>query len=144
MGEDKFIIHDFPKTLQEALHFEKIVGGPAFILNLGDSVTDPDQRAVIDFYRSLAYVRDIDISVPSSRMREQINSHFVPSIQFFLSKSDVDASQHAGRARKLGYTILTPNNLLVAEIKRKSPDGIMIENMLTSGQIVPNSVSLNL
>jgi len=141
--EDKFIVHDFPNTLQEALHFEKIVGGPAFILNMG-SVIDPDQKAVIDFYRALAYVRDIDTSGPTARVQEQVNAHFIPNIQFVLSKSDTDAVKYANNARKLGYTILTPNDLLRAEIARESPDGLMIQKMLLHGQIVPNSVSLNL
>ena len=144
-AEEKFIVHDFPSTLAEALHFEKIIGSPAFILNLGQEEADPDKQAVIDFYTELASVREIDTSQSAERVRQQVNAHFIPSVQFVLSKSETVATQHCENARALGYTILNTNDLLRSLVARKkSKQGILITNILKRGQIIPTHVILNL
>jgi len=143
-AEDKFIVHDFPTTLQEAIHFEKIIGSPAFILNLGQKESDPEKQAVIDFYTALASVREIDTSQSAERVRQQVNGHFIPSVQFVLSKNELVASKHCENARALGYTILSHNDLLRAEVARQSKEGIVIEKILKRGQIIPTHVIMNL
>ena len=57
---DKFLVYDFPATLDEALAFEKRVGGPRFFLDLsnGDGGDGGEGvRDVLKFYSALGCVR---------------------------------------------------------------------------------------
>merc|ERR1712159_225997 len=111
----------------------------------GQAEADPDKQAVIDFYTELASVREIDTSQSAERVRQQVNAHFIPSVQFVLSKSETVATQHCENARALGYTILNTNDLLRSLVARKkSKQGILITNILKRGQIIPTHVILNL
>merc|ERR1719460_3427969 len=73
---------------------DKFIVSPAFILNLGQKESDPEKQAVIDFYTALASVREIDTSQSAERVRQQVNGHFIPSVQFVLSKNELVASKH--------------------------------------------------
>ncbi len=63
---DKFIVHDFPTSVDEALAFENVVGGPRFFLDLsGGDGGDGGERTkeVLAFYASQGYVRQVSLSV---------------------------------------------------------------------------------
>ena len=62
-----------------------------------------------------------------------------------MSSGNVDNGKHTkALASATGYTHIVPGNLLRGEMLRKSEDGLMLENMTSSGQIIPVDVTHSL
>ena len=76
---------------------------------------------------------------------EQVRQCFAPEVVFVLGgPGSGKGTQCSNIVREFGYTHLSAGDLLRAEVARGSTDGVMIQEMMTLGKIVPVEVTLNL
>jgi adenylate kinase family enzyme/nucleoside diphosphate kinase len=144
---DRFIVHDFPTSLEEALAFEQVVGGPRFFLDLsnGDG-GDGGERTeeVLQFYRALGYVRQVDSKGGLREALRTVGEHFEPDVRFVLGPPGAGKTQQCDLAREQGFTVLSTQDILFAEIQRGSDEGRRIHHMVEINQIIPISTHLKL
>ena len=144
---DKFLVHDFPNSLDEALAFEKVVGGPRFFLDLsnGDGGDGGENaKEVLAFYSALGYVRQVDTSGGIREALRTVGQHFEPDVRFVLGLPGSGKSSQCQLAKEQGYTVLSTQDILFAEIQRGSPEGQRIHHMVEINQIIPISTHLQL
>ena len=143
---DKFLVHDFPATLEEALAFEKVVGGPRFFLDLSgnDGNTDEATKEVLDFYQALGYVRQVDTSGGMRQALRTVGEHFEPDVRFVLGFPGSGKTSQCELAKEQGFTVLSTQDILFAEIQRGSEEGQRIHHMVEINQIIPISTHLGL
>ena len=99
--------------------------------------TKTKTQSVIDLYSQKNAVRTVDGNGSSNDTYAQVVKCFEPTIVFVVSSGNVDNGRHTkALASATGYTHIVPGNLLRGEMLRKSEDGLMLENMTSSGQII--------
>ena len=163
-ASSKFLVDGFPRNVDQALAFEQNIGPCKFVLhitadadvcssrllgsgNAGDSkgalgkrmkTYNTKTQKVIELYTQKNAVRTVDGNGTSDETYAKVVKCFDPTIVFVVSSGGLDNSKHTlPLAAASGYTHLVPGHLLRGEILRGSAEGQMIENMTSTGQIIP-------
>ena len=169
----KYLLDGFPRSVEQAVAFEKEFGTPKFVLHL----TAPDEvlvarsthrgagradelaavarrqielyhkeaQPVLDMYSKLALVRTVDAARNVDTVFADIKKHFAPTIVFVLGgPGSGKGTQCARIVKDFNFVHLSAGDLLRAEVQRGSPDGAMIHQFITDGKIVPIAVTLDL
>lgn len=167
----KFLLDGFPRTNEQALAYEKEIGPCKFMLSLEAPIevmkarcvsrgrSDDTENAirqrlsnyktktepVVATYKASRLCRTVDGSVGAGVVYSEARKHFLPRVVFVLGgPGSGKGSQCAKISEEFGYTHLSAGDLLRAELARGSADGIMIDQIIRAGKIVPVEVTLEL
>ena len=166
----KFLVDGFPRTMAQAKAYEREIGPCKFVLHVTadeavcrsrlldrNSKKDDDTAGaffkrmktyrektmpVVEMYSGSNSVRACNGNGTAEETYAAAAKFFRPTVAFVVSSGGVDNGRVTARmAAASGYTHLVPGNLLRGEMSRKSAEGIMLQNMTTSGQIIPVDVT---
>ena len=170
----KYLMDGFPSSLEEAMAFDAEFGSPKFVVHLtapddlllarathrgGAGRKDEfsavvkrqlefyhkEAQPVLDLYAKAALVRTVDAARTPDAVFADVKRLFAPTIVFVLGgPGSGKGTQCANIVKEFGYVHLSAGDLLRAEVVRGSEHGVMIDNYIREGKIVPIAVTLNL
>jgi adenylate kinase len=170
---NKFLLDGFPRSKEQAVAFEQSIGSCKFVLHITADkdvcrsrlLDRPDRRdddtagafgkrmrtytnktlPAVAMYEDGNSVRTVNGNGRAEETYSEVRKVFEPTVIFVVNSHGLDNTAKIGKlAKETGYTHLVPGNLLRGEMSRRSPDGLMLQNMTSSGQIIPVDVTHSL
>ena len=138
---DKFVLSDFPQTMEQLEAFEAEVTAARFALRLGGAASSPDVARSLS---ATGRLRDVQTGA-SADVVAQIKAHFRPKIVLAVGAAGSGCAEHSeSAARRFGYTLLDVVDVLACEVDRRSPLGTQARAMMEKSQILPIDLKLRM
>jgi adenylate kinase family enzyme len=141
-GNDKFILQGFPRSVDQVLTFERQISKCSSVLFFEDEASPPTTQTMstVNYFALQGYVQRIQVS----DIDNQIKNHALKDEVVFVVGAGDTATYCNRLAADCGFVHIAYDDLLRATVKRGSPLGRDIGEMMSAGKILPSSTAVQL
>jgi nucleoside diphosphate kinase/adenylate kinase family enzyme len=147
----RYILADFPRSLEQASLFETAVGPCAKLLHYssGEGLAE-EQQQVYNKYAKMARVTDLTADSGQESFSRELERELTDDMVVVL-EAPTKASKPVGKAvcsdkicSQYGYTKLDISQLLRSAVLRGSLEGEELQGIMQRGQLIPIEMSISL